>query len=571
MSNYGSEAPRRRHRNRDGPIRTTEETKVVRRPRDDSIDIEEVQRDFPPGGEYRRTTVKDQYAVPRRARSYDRDRRGGDDYYGGDPRRSTGAVGYGGSSNGGGRSRQSQGADDRKGDRRRRYSSSESDSESSPSPRRGGGGRRKSLGEQALAALGIGGAAGAAAAGGRDSRSRSRSRGGGSRRGGGRRRRRDSYSSEESSPERGGGNAKIQQAVQSALTAGAIEAFRSRGEPGPWTGDKGKRILTAAVGAAGVNGLVDKDPGQHGKRHMAEAVIGGLVGNRAINGPRDRSRSRGRGGSGGGGGGSGGAGGALGALGVGGLAAAAGKAFMDNRSKSKSRGRRRSYSSSSESSYDSRSPPPRNPRGQKARAKSLGMVDRGLAVVGLGPSENHRDEYRNGVPESGGEKKGGGSGSSSDSDDYISSSEEERRRKKMRGKEYLTAGLASVATIHAAHSVYQSYHAREQRHKEVMEGKMSPEEARKKKSKATLQDAASIGIAALGIKGAVSEWKEMKEQRDECHEFESKKDYRARKREERRNKQRSGGGANGDSGRGGGGGGGYSNGPRYQDGNPYAA
>jgi len=83
----------------------------------------------------------------------------------------------------------------------------------------------------------------------------------------------------------------------------------------------------------------------------------------------------------------------------------------------------------------------------------------------------------------------------------------------MRGKEFLTAGLATIATIHAAHGVYSSMESHEKRHKLVAEGEMSPEEARKKQTKAWVQDAAAVGIAALGIKGAFSEWKEMNEQR----------------------------------------------------------
>jgi hypothetical protein len=53
----------------------------------------------------------------------------------------------------------------------------------------------------------------------------------------------------------------------------------------------------------------------------------------------------------------------------------------------------------------------------------------------------------------------------------------------------------------------------EKRHRLVAEGEMTPEEARKKQTKAWIQDAAAVGIAALGIKGAFSEWKEMNEQR----------------------------------------------------------
>lgn len=94
----------------------------------------------------------------------------------------------------------------------------------------------------------------------------------------------------------------------------------------------------------------------------------------------------------------------------------------------------------------------------------------------------------------------------------------------------MTAGLATVATIHAGHSVYRSIHARDVRHKELKEGKISPEEAQKKKSKAVLQDAASVGIAALGIKGAISEWKEVKEQREEHLRFEEERHKRQEKR-----------------------------------------
>lgn len=55
-----------------------------------------------------------------------------------------------------------------------------------------------------------------------------------------------------------------------------------------------------------------------------------------------------------------------------------------------------------------------------------------------------------------------------------------------------------------------------------MEGEMSPEEARKRKSKNILQDAAAVGIAALGIKSAFGEWKEMNESRKEKHEIEAR-------------------------------------------------
>ncbi|KAL8841662.1 MAG: hypothetical protein Q9176_003057 [Flavoplaca citrina] len=511
MSYYDDDPPRRRksHRNRDRHRPTYDEdvyesrgsrgaggrqNALVKRSRDDDSDsIEEVQRDFPPGGGAYTNSRR-----PRRARSYPYE----DDRYD-EPRRRRG------------------------GGRRRDYSSSSS----SASPTRS---RRKSLGEQALAALGIGGAAAAAGRG----KSRDRSRGGG------RSRRRHSYSSSSRSRSRSADQKeKIQQAVKAALTAGAVEAFRSRKEPGPWTGDKGKRVLTAAIGAGGVNSALtsNKDPDKKDGRHGIEAVLGGLVTNRLVNGERSRSRSRSRHGRGrdkkedGGGG--------LKGLAAGGLAAAAGKALLDARGRSKSRGRGRSDSD------DSRGPR-KNKRSSSVGAyleKGLGM---GMAALGLKDEKKPRDSRRSrrydddddyrysnrGPPPTQGRLRGGGGdygnglkGGSSSSDD-ISSSEEERTRKKMGRKELITAGLASVATIHAAHSVYESIEKRDKRHKLVAEGEMSPEEARKLRNKNRLQDAASIGIAALGINGAISEWREMNEQRLECSEFDKKRKERHEKR-----------------------------------------
>lgn len=427
--------------------------------------------------------------------------------------------------------------------------------------------RRKSIVE---GALGLVGAAGAAKAltgggggdhdrrGGRDSDSRydsrSRSRAGGKG--------------------ENVGAAKLQQAAKAALLAGAVEAFRVRKEPGGWGGAKAQRIITAAIGSGAVDAVADRNPDKHSKRHIIESVIGGLAANRAVNGSkkeidddgdgrsvrggsrsRSRSRSKSRGG--------GGAGGGLAALATAAAAGLAGKKLLDNRSRSRSRRRR----SPSMDSYDSRSPSPRRDRKDRhKRSKSVtDYARKGLAAIGLGEAvddeRDHRsrdvqetrvsrktrysgdssdDEYdrrprRNGTRgDPYGDSRGSGSGgggrrqkdgkkdrrkaegkmsedmSGSDSE-LGSSSGDEKARKKMKGKQLLTAGLATVATIHAAHNVYASMEKRQARHKAVQEGEMSPEEAKKLKTKATMQDVASIGIAALGIKGAISEWKEMQE------------------------------------------------------------
>ncbi|KAI6713463.1 hypothetical protein PZA11_001336 [Diplocarpon coronariae] len=454
--------------------------------------------------------------------------------------------------------------------------------------------RRKSIVEGALGLAGLGAAANATSGGkgrtrrgsdstydSRDRRTRSRSRRG-------------------RSPE---GAAKFQQAAKAALLAGATEAFRVRNEPGGWGGDKGKRILTAAIGAGGIDAAADRNPDSKSKRHILEAVVGGLASNRLINGSRNnieddgrsvRSRSRSRSRSRGPGGGP--STGPLAALATAGLGALASKKLLD-RSRSRSRGggnsRRRRDSSDS---YDSRSPSPRRGDRKDRHKRSKSVTDyarNGLAALGIGGAvagDSHRDREVTEETSIRKSRRGGGGGSDyggsrrSRDMDYTdprdpygdsryaesrsshvgsrsggsrrgnrghenrdiaegrrdpgydsesslgSSSGDEKRIKKMKGKQLLTAGLATVATIHAAHNVYQSMEKRDARHKAVAEGDMTPEEARKLKAKATLQDVASVGIAALGIKGAYSEIKEANEVRHECNELREKKEERHKKR-----------------------------------------
>ncbi|KAF2496316.1 hypothetical protein BU16DRAFT_526815 [Lophium mytilinum] len=509
---------------------------LVYRGREDSI--EDIPRDFPPpGGEYRQSRYRETDYAPRARsagrRSYD-DR---SDY------------GYAPSSRGGGRRRSSY-------DRDGYYS------DDYEKPRRD---RRKSVVDNikdTAEGLGLGGVI--AAVTGKKSRSRSRSRHGGRDNDSDRydrRSRRYSDESTERSRSRGGGghksSAKWEQAAKAAVVAGAIEAFRSRKEPGPWTGQKGQRIATAALGAAGIDSLVDKDPGNHGKRHVAEAAIGGLVASRLANGSRSQSRGRGRDASrsrsrsrstGGGlrarsrslfGRGRSQSRGRDGEdkshtlrdVAGAGAVLAAGKALYDRvRSKSRSaKDRNRSRSASSEDSYvPSRG---RNYNDRRSRSRDMESYDGASRNSGAVAKKNR-----------GG---GGGSGSGSDSE---STTDMERKRKKMRGKELLTAGFATVATIHAAHGVYSSMVASEKRRKLVSEGEITPEEARKRKSKNMLQDAAAVGIAALGIKSAFSEWKEMNEQRHTVKELETKRRKRAKAREKMEREARQvalGGGAGG--------------------------
>jgi len=125
-----------------------------------------------------------------------------------------------------------------------------------------------------------------------------------------------------------------------------------------------------------------------------------------------------------------------------------------------------------------------------------------------------------------------------DSDsDLGSSSGEEKERKKGTGKQLLTAGLATIATIHAVHSVWQTAEKHDKRVKELRKGEISKAEAKKQRNRGYLQDAASVGIAALGIKGAMSEWTEAKDNRAERRAVKEKFIRHKVKRAARREKQ----------------------------------
>lgn len=81
-------------------------------------------------------------------------------------------------------------------------------------------------------------------------------------------------------------NRKLQHAAKAAMDAAAVESFRLREAPGDWIGPRGVRVATAALGAAVVDGLRDRDPDKHHKRTLVESAIGGLLANRLVNGSR---------------------------------------------------------------------------------------------------------------------------------------------------------------------------------------------------------------------------------------------------------------------------------------------
>lgn len=516
---------------------------VRRRDSDDSVE-EVVRRDFPPGdGAYvqRRTTTRNRYPPRRRSAEYD--------YYDDDDRYES--------------RRSAPKKSSRKQESRRYESDSESESRSPPR-------RRKSFSEQALAAIGLGGGAAAAAASSRKNRDKERDRDRDYEDRGDRNRRGRRYSDDDNYSHTRSKSAdakgfdqkqKIIQAAKAAVTAGAIEAWRSRKEPGGFAG-QGKRVLTAAIGAAGIDGVIDRGE-EHKTRHTIESALGGLAGNRLINGARQNSRSRSRVEEG-----KSDVGGIASAAG---LAALAGQAFNNYRSKSRGRSEDRDGS----------------PDGHRPRSRSVSEyisrgVDGAMAKLGLTQpkSENrgrqrdtrydseddrdYRTRPRGGGAEEHETKSSSSSSSSSDTDSYDSD-KEIKKQKKLKRRTLLTAGLASVATIHAVANVHGSMEKAKERHKKVVSGKMTEEESKRKQKKAFLQDAVAVGIAGIGIKSAFSELKELKEGREEykhaCQRFEEKRQHRRLKQSQPGDSHDGDGDQRRHS----------DDGPYYYDDNPYTA
>ena len=189
---------------------------------------------------------------------------------------------------------------------------------------------------------------------------------------------------------------------------------------------------------------------------------------------------------------------------------------------------------------------PRRPQNRR-RTSSVDGRRYGRDASGYGSdSEGSVPPRRRRARSTGGRSRRGrsSSSSSSSSSQLGSSSGEEQEMKKIRRKKWITAGFASVATIHAASKVYSSIEKHDQRVIAVQQGTLSPEDAHKQARAARWQDAAAIGIAALGIKGALSEWKEMAEEHEHHKELMEKHEEQHRRRIEhvKRKKARENGG-----------------------------
>jgi len=116
----------------------------------------------------------------------------------------------------------------------------------------------------------------------------------------------------------------------------------------------------------------------------------------------------------------------------------------------------------------------------------------------------------------------------------LENTEEERTSKKLRKRELVTTGFATLATVHAGHNIARSLRKRKERNKQLREGEISLKEAHKERVKNNVKDVASLGIATLTIKNAIEEWNEAAKHRQETSSFKRESRYRAQKRAERR-------------------------------------
>lgn len=130
------------------------------------------------------------------------------------------------------------------------------------------------------------------------------------------------------------------------------------------------------------------------------------------------------------------------------------------------------------------------------------------------------------------------SSSSSSTNISVSSTEDERRARRLKLTLPLTAGIAAIASIHAANGVHKSVKAHDKRVIQVANGEMTKEEARSLQNKGLVQDVAKVGLGVMGIQAARAKWKEVEGGRKEYKEHKKERRERDRKREEKREKER---------------------------------
>lgn len=314
------------------------------------------------------------------------------------------------------------------------------------------------------------------------------------------------------------------------VAAGAAEALRARKEPGQWKGDKGKHVLTAAF----TNGLMNKDPSTPHHHHIMDTTLRGLKDGaptreeraafqRRVGGSRTSSNLK--------------------KIAAAGAVAFVGKELYDRYGRSKSlardynddryRSKKLSHSISDDSqremksedheeSDNERSVQSKDRDGQSNRdSRNQDYSSDGVSDSDM-ENDHHEDDSRrqqgsrdlaqprslNKYPDN--HSRGAWPSSDYESDLGYSSDEKEKERKLKRDM-MLTSGLATAASVHAAHRVYGSFNKRKRRTTRLEDGEITADEARRERIRANTIDAASLGLAALGITGAYGKWKEANE------------------------------------------------------------
>lgn len=99
----------------------------------------------------------------------------------------------------------------------------------------------------------------------------------------------------------------------------------------------------------------------------------------------------------------------------------------------------------------------------------------------------------------------------------------EEKYKKTQSKQLLNTAFVSIAALSTARSAYNSFSAHKQRRQQILEGKMSTEDARKTARMNALKDAAALAVIAVGIKSAYAEWKSVRKMHQERQQLDERR------------------------------------------------
>jgi hypothetical protein len=166
--------------------------------------------------------------------------------------------------------------------------------------------------------------------------------------------------------------------------------------------------------------------------------------------------------------------------------------------------------------------PPRNRGAMVRRNDNTNTVAYPAAANGMAD--------RNGPATNGTKSENNGDDDSDDESSVMSSSEDEHQEEKKKRDKLITGGIATIATLNAAANVYNSMKMREARSKQLADGQITKDEAKRQRYKHHLQDAAAIGVSAICVKGAYAKWQQTTEKHREHRDHKKERQERSEKR-----------------------------------------